>query len=81
MTDTAITKAVAEEFPGRKITISLLTGKRTINYYRNHYNAGRLTGTKPKIPSRRWTENGLVANGRTGRPLIPQPPESFPGEK
>lgn len=71
LTDEAITRFLAEEFPKSRGMKAILTRHRgrTLNHYRSLYNKGKLTGHKPDIVSKRWTMNGEVANERTGRPL------------
>lgn len=74
MTDTEIKRQVMKEYPNRSSVQRLADGRDTVNYYRNLYNAGKLTGgIVPPIPSRRYSNKGLVLNGRSGRPLDPQP--------
>jgi hypothetical protein len=71
LTDESILQALAKEFPRRPSVLKLLNPNhpRTINHYRNLHNKGKLTGTAPDKPSRRWTMRGEVANGRSGLPL------------
>lgn len=69
LTDESILQAVVKEFPGRKSTKELLNRSLTINELRGDYNAGRLTGIKPEVVSKRYTMDGREANGRTGRAL------------
>lgn len=77
MTDTTIAKKVIDEFPGRRIVPALLQGRITINFYRTKYNKGYLIGRLPETYSHRWTEDGRIANGRTGKPATPEYLESL----
>lgn len=67
MTDVAILRQFENEFPDYPAVREILTGKRTIGYYRQLYNAGRLTQRqKPERPSRRYNHAGQVVNPRNG---------------
>lgn len=77
MTDDRIRQIILNEFPGRKGLRRLLEKKITIGYYRTLYNTGRLVapyGKVPEMQSNRWAEGGVLANRRTGRPVVEAEP-------
>lgn len=71
MTDEQIVALVVKEFPDAPGTKMLQEGRRTLNYYRGHYNSGVINGgKKPVTKSRRFNEKGVPVSMRTGRVLI-----------
>jgi hypothetical protein len=70
MTDVMIQNQIIAEFSGRKVASTLLDGTRTVNYYRNQYNSGRLLGKMPPSISYRYNDDGEVVNGRTGKLMV-----------
>lgn len=79
MTDEEIKRQVLLEFPIedqpertqsalRKLGAVGEKGSVTVNYYRNLYNKGKLTGgVRPEVQSQRYNLEGEIVNGRSGR--------------
>jgi hypothetical protein len=72
LTNEAITAMLMEEFPHNKELIKgFKEGKRTLNYYRDLYNRGRLTNDEPPPSiSFRYNSDGLAVELRHGRTLL-----------
>lgn len=82
LTDATLTREIVREFPDRKPVLKMLRGILGMGYWRALYNSGKLTnGRVPATRANRWTEDGLVAHPKSGRPLNPQPilPPPAPG--
>lgn len=74
LNDEQIRQQFVREFPGTRSAIDLANRVRTVGYWRTIYNGGRLTHGKvsrniPERLSHRWTEDGRLANIRTGHPM------------
>ena len=69
--DLRIAEKVVEEFPERDSAQAFLTGKKTVNDYRNRYNKGIFTrGVPPRRLSLRYNKTGQAVDGRTGRHML-----------
>ncbi len=84
MTDEAIARKIAKEFPHRKSAQDFLhnKSKKTVNSYRYRYNSGKFTrGIPPTILSFRYDKLGEPVNFKTGTTLLLQEEVNLHKEK
>lgn len=69
MTDEMMQQKIMDEFPNSKRVQNMKAGKVKMTQWRSEYNTGRLTGSVPRVKSKRYTRRGYVMDGHTHIPI------------